>query len=301
MDFDRDPPTDCSGQGGSGNRSEHAEERSFASVLRRCLAVFFGDCDVVECRCRSTFAQGRGREPTTGKGHPDDPCSPSARLPHRTTQCSTVLPWTSEEPLFEARSDGLWRSRSSLPSHCRFCFPRNSALAPRWIVPILEALLLVALIVADPGRIDRRSTFIRVLSVGLVLILVAGAAVATTRLVVDLVRGGPETNSPGQLLRVGVLTWVYVIIAFSFLFWELDGEGPEAAPVLHLRIWIWHFPNSSTLRSHDQGGDPSSSTICISPSRTLLRSARRTSCHLPAGPNWRWPSRQWRLWPFWDS
>ena len=108
-----------------------------------------------------------------------------------------------------------------------FLLPPKFSAGPVWIVPVMEALLLVALVIADPGRIDRRSSFVRTLSIGLVVILVAGATAATARLVVDLVRGGPETNSPGQLLRVGSLTWVYVIITFSFLYWELDGGGPE--------------------------------------------------------------------------
>jgi hypothetical protein len=105
--------------------------------------------------------------------------------------------------------------------------PRRFSLGPIWIVPAVEALLLVALVIADPGRIDRRSTIVRAFSLALVVILVAGATAVTVRLVVDLVRGGPETNSPGQLLRVGSLVWVYVIITFSFLYWEIDGGGPE--------------------------------------------------------------------------
>ncbi len=109
-----------------------------------------------------------------------------------------------------------------------FLLPPKYSIGPRWIIPALEALLLVALIVADPGRIDRRSTFVRSLSLGLVAILAAGAAGATVRLVIDLVRGGPETNSPNGLLRIGGVVWIYVVITFSFLYWELDGGGPEA-------------------------------------------------------------------------
>jgi len=67
-----------------------------------------------------------------------------------------------------------------------------------------------------------------VLSVGLVVLLVVGSASVTTRLVVDLIRGGPDTNSPTQLLRIGAVVWAYIVIAFAFLYWELDGEGPEA-------------------------------------------------------------------------
>ena len=109
-----------------------------------------------------------------------------------------------------------------------FLLPPRFSLGPRWIIPALEVLLLVALMVTDPGRIDRRSAVVRGLSIALVAILVIGAAVVTTRLVVDLIRGGPETNSPAQLLRVGSIVWVYIIITFSFLYWELDAGGPEA-------------------------------------------------------------------------
>ena len=130
--------------------------------------------------------------------------------------------------MLKGRSAGRWRSRCLLQWRYPFCSLRNTASLRRWIIPAIEALFLVALIVADPGRIDRRSTFVRTLSLGLVVILVAGAAGATVRLVIDLVRGGTETNSPSGLLRIGGVVWVYVIITFTFLYWELDGGGPEA-------------------------------------------------------------------------
>ena len=109
-----------------------------------------------------------------------------------------------------------------------FLLPARFSLAPQWVIPVVLAMLLIALVIADPGRIDRRSTVVRVLSIGLVAILVAGAAGVAVRLVVDLIRGGPETSSPGQLLRVGSIAWIYVVITFSFLYWELDSGGPEA-------------------------------------------------------------------------
>jgi len=109
-----------------------------------------------------------------------------------------------------------------------FLLPPRFSVGPVWIVPVIEGLLLVALVIADPGRIDRRSDFIRGLSIGLVVVLVAGAAAATVRLVIDLIRGGPETNSPGRPLQIGAIVWIYLIITFAFLYWELDGSGPEA-------------------------------------------------------------------------
>jgi uncharacterized membrane protein len=106
--------------------------------------------------------------------------------------------------------------------------PARFSLGPRWAVPAVEALLLVAIVAIDRGRIDRRSAAGRTLSLALVAVLVADAAGVTGRLIVDLVEGGPETNSATDLLKTGFLVWLYTIIAFAFLYWVLDGGGPES-------------------------------------------------------------------------
>jgi hypothetical protein len=129
-----------------------------------------------------------------------------------------------------------------------FLLPPRFSLGPRWIVPLVELLLLIVLVVADPGRIDKRSSFVRALSLGLVAILVAGAAGVVGRLVVDLIRGGPETNSPGQLIRVGSVVLVYVIITYSFLYWELDSGGPESRARVDPEFPDFAFPEH--LNSH---------------------------------------------------
>jgi uncharacterized membrane protein len=123
-----------------------------------------------------------------------------------------------------------------------FLLPDSYSLAPRWIIPVVEALLLISLIVADPGLIDRRSAAVRGLSLGLVVLLVLGAAAATTRLIVDLIRGGPETNSPGELIRIGSVVLVYIIITFAFFYWELDGGGPESRARANPDIPDFAFP-----------------------------------------------------------
>jgi hypothetical protein len=89
---------------------------------------------------------------------------------------------------------------------------------------------------------------VRALSIGLVAILVVGAAGVVARLVVDLIRGGPETNSPGQLIRAGSVVLVYVIITFSFLYWELDGGGPESRARADPEFPDFAFPEH--LNSH---------------------------------------------------
>ena len=103
--------------------------------------------------------------------------------------------------------------------------PDDIRLGPEWVLPSIEALLLVAVIAADPRSITRRSRELRVLSIGLVSVLVIGALWSTVLLIDDLIHGGPETNSAGDLLEAGSIVWVSNSIAFALLYWELDGGG----------------------------------------------------------------------------
>ena len=104
--------------------------------------------------------------------------------------------------------------------------PRSVAFGPGWLVPLVESLLLVVLIVGDPGRIDRRSQLLRVLSIALVAVLLVTSLSFTARLIAELVTGGSATESAATLLLAGNAVWVSNNIAFGLLYWELDAGGP---------------------------------------------------------------------------
>ena len=107
-----------------------------------------------------------------------------------------------------------------------FLLPARYAAGTAWLLPAIEGLVLLTLIVVDPGRIDRPGRWVRGLSVGLVVAIAAGAAWAAARLVWDLLHGDPQTEAANQLLVAGALVWLQTVIAFAFLYWELDGGGP---------------------------------------------------------------------------
>jgi uncharacterized membrane protein len=109
-----------------------------------------------------------------------------------------------------------------------FLLPQKLSLGPEWLIPLLVGLLLIALAIGDPGRIDRRSTGLRALRIGLVALLIAQAGWSTSPLVIDLIKGAPETNNATLLLTTGAVIWVGNNIAFALLYWELDGGGPAA-------------------------------------------------------------------------
>jgi hypothetical protein len=107
-----------------------------------------------------------------------------------------------------------------------FLMPADYSPVARWLLPVVEGALLVAALSVDPGGTDRRSVHIRRLRIAMIGIIVFGAAWATSWLAVDLVRGENVTDSAGELLAAGSLVWIDLIIAFGFLYWELDGGGP---------------------------------------------------------------------------
>src|SRR5437773_1816874 len=78
--------------------------------------------------------------------------------------------------------------------------PDRFSLGPRWLSPVLLSALLVALAVADPGRIDRRSSWSRGLGIVLLVVLAISTLSTTVALVIDLVNGTYELNNPTTLL-----------------------------------------------------------------------------------------------------
>ena len=106
--------------------------------------------------------------------------------------------------------------------------PDDIRLGPEWLLPLIEGVLLIALIAADPRSSTRRSRELRALSIALVSVLAIGALWSTALLIDDLVHGGSETNSARDLLEAGSVVWVSNNIAFALLYWELDSGGAAA-------------------------------------------------------------------------
>jgi hypothetical protein len=106
--------------------------------------------------------------------------------------------------------------------------PAEVRVAPAWLLPSVEGVLLVVLVIRDPGRIDHRSSLLRGVSICVVALLVLDAIVATVHLVSVLISGGGVTSSATSLLAAGAIVWSSNVIAFSLLYWELDNGGAAA-------------------------------------------------------------------------
>lgn len=106
--------------------------------------------------------------------------------------------------------------------------PERVALGPRWLLPSVAGLLLVALIAANPRRIDRPSRALRTGSLVLIATVTAANAGSAGRLVLDLLRGNEVGTNASRLLVTGGAIWLTNVIAFSLWYWEFDRGGPVA-------------------------------------------------------------------------
>jgi uncharacterized membrane protein len=97
----------------------------------------------------------------------------------------------------------------------------------RWLLAGAEALLLLVLLTLSPRRIERDSTVLRFLSIGLIAVVSLSNAWSAGLLVLELVNGR-NTADGAALLAAGGAIWLTNILVFALWYWELDRRGPAA-------------------------------------------------------------------------
>ena len=123
--------------------------------------------------------------------------------------------------------------------------PDRHVLSPSVLFPAVEVLLLVVLVIGDPGRIDRRSTALTRLTVALVVVMTVDNLAG----VLELVRGivdGSDRDDGTVLLATGGALWVTNVIAFSLWYWLLDRGGPAARAAGTPQAAAFAFPEDAT-------------------------------------------------------
>jgi hypothetical protein len=104
--------------------------------------------------------------------------------------------------------------------------PGSLLFAPRFVIPALEAALLVALVVNNPRRMTRETRVSRLTSLVLSAVVVLTNLVSLGLLVHDLVSKKAENGS--SLLLAALQVWATNVIAFGLIYWNLDRGGPVA-------------------------------------------------------------------------
>lgn len=106
--------------------------------------------------------------------------------------------------------------------------PPRLTIHPHWMLPTLEAVLLVVLAVLNPHRrIDRSSRALRGISLALVAAISLANGWSAVKLVHELVNGTGGSHATA-LLGTGGSIWATNVIAFALWYWEWDRGGPAA-------------------------------------------------------------------------
>lgn len=101
--------------------------------------------------------------------------------------------------------------------------PNDLITVQRYITVAIGILLLIPLIIINPHRFTQQTTWSRIASLALAIIVVISNQVTLVSLVAVLVNG--QTNGP-SLLQSALQVWVANVIGFALLYWEIDRGGP---------------------------------------------------------------------------
>ena len=123
--------------------------------------------------------------------------------------------------------------------------PDRHVLSPTVLFPTVEVLLLVVLVIGDPGRIDRRSPALKRLTVALVIVMTVDNLAGVAELVRGILDGSDRDNGT-VLLATGGALWVTNVIAFSLWFWLLDRGGPAARALGTPLAAVFAFPENAS-------------------------------------------------------
>jgi hypothetical protein len=122
--------------------------------------------------------------------------------------------------------------------------PDDVRAGPKWVFPLAEGVLLVVVIARDPGKINRRSSVLRALSIALVSVLVIGALWETVLLTDDLIHGGGVTDSVSDLLAAGSIVWARTILRSLFSTGSSTAAAQQRAPTTFRRTPTSRSPST---------------------------------------------------------
>ncbi|MEE4542594.1 hypothetical protein V2S66_11530 [Streptomyces sp. V4-01] len=138
--------------------------------------------------------------------------------------------------------------------------PQQILIAPRYVLPGLELLLLVPLVAINPRRLTRQTRTFRMLSLTLVLVIAVSNLISLGILVHQLVYA--EVKDGRSLLVAALQVWLTNIIAFGLAFWELDRGGPVArtqSPRADLPLADFRFSQDENAGTVEEVADGASS------------------------------------------
>jgi hypothetical protein len=149
-------------------------------------------------------------------------------------------------PAWQRRTEGEARLPVTLATAAavalQFAVPDKLVLVrPYWLLPAVQAALLIVLVMVNPHRIDRESKVLRVLALTFAALLSVANGWSVARLAIGITQGTTGI-SPARLLISGAMIWLTNVIVFALWYWEFDRGGPVARALNVKRYPDFQFP-----------------------------------------------------------
>ncbi|RSD25876.1 DUF1345 domain-containing protein [Amycolatopsis eburnea] len=134
--------------------------------------------------------------------------------------------------------------------------PDDMALHPWWLLPTVSGLLVVALLLVNPGRMSQFSAVERVIALLLVAAVTAVNAGSAVTLVYRIAAGTIGDHAGAVLVTGGIVYWTN-IVAFSLWYWEFDRGGPGRRAAGRAEFPDLQFPQMADPGLAHQDWEPS--------------------------------------------
>ena len=133
--------------------------------------------------------------------------------------------------------------------------PQKLRAGPQWLLAGLEGLMLIALIVASPQRIELRHQTRRRFALAISALVSLTNGISLALLVHYLFR---HTQAAGghELILAGGAIWLTNALVFSLWYWELDRGGPGRRAAGEDGIPDFLFPQMGGDTAYDRGWRP---------------------------------------------
>jgi uncharacterized membrane protein len=127
-------------------------------------------------------------------------------------------------------------------------------IGPRWLLPGVEGILLVALIVVAPARATTHRVRERRFALAVIGLVSLVNVVLLVRLVDHLINGG---NVGGRsLVLSGAVLWATNVLLFAVWYWEMDRGGPVARYLNATALVDFQFPQMDNPKFAPDGWRP---------------------------------------------